>query len=108
LFVDEASLPHPVKGSSGFAEHFAKQGPRDSKGRSLRELDLTTRLMRYPLSYMIYSPGFTGLPAAVKSMVHARLDAILAGKDTSKKYGHLDAATRRAMSEILAATVPGR
>ena len=106
LFVDEVPLPHAVAGSSGFAEKFAAQGPRDSKGRSLRELDLTTRLMRYPLSYMIYSPGFTGLPPQVKAMVRSRLDAILSGTETSKKYAHLDAATRRAISEILAATLP--
>ena len=57
LFIDEAPLPGPVHGTSGFAEKFAAQGPRDSHGRSLRELDLRTRLFRYPCSYMIYSQG---------------------------------------------------
>jgi hypothetical protein len=106
LFVDEAALPHPVKGSSNFAEVFAASGPRDRAGRSLRELDLTTRLMRYPLSYMIYSPGFVGLPTDVKAMVRARLDAVLSGKEVEKKYGHLTPPVRAVLQQILRETVP--
>jgi hypothetical protein len=106
LFVDEAPLPHAIKGTSGFAEMFSQLGPRDSKGRSLRELDLTTRLMRYPLSYMIYSPGFAGLPREVKGMVRRRLETVLSGKETQQRYAHLDGQTRRAISEILTATLP--
>jgi hypothetical protein len=106
LFVDEAPLPHAIQGSSGFAERFAAGGQKDRQGRSLRELDLTTRLMRYPLSYMIYSPGFAGLPGEVKAMVRARLDAILSGQDASKKYAHLTPAARRAILEILTDTMP--
>jgi len=34
LFSDKAKLIAPVKGTSGFAEEFSKQGPRDGKGRS--------------------------------------------------------------------------
>ena len=105
LFVGEAPLPHPVNGSSKFAEVFAAQGPRDSAGRSLRDLDLKTRLMRYPLSYMIYSPGFAGLPAQVKAMARARLDAVLSGKDAHRKYAHLTAPTRFAIQQILADTL---
>jgi hypothetical protein len=106
LFVDEAPLPHAIKGSSQFAEVFARQGPRDGKGRSLREFDLTTRLLRYPLSYMVYSPGFQGLPKQVQSMTLARLDEVLSGQDTHKKYAHLTPATRLAIQQILADTLP--
>ena len=105
LFVDEAPLPDAIKGSSGFAERFSAQGPRDGQGRSLRELDLKTRLMRYPLSYMVYSPGFAGLPSDVKAMVRARLDEVLSGKDARKKYAHLTAPTRLAIAEILRDTL---
>jgi len=38
LFVDEAKLTGPIEGSSGFAETFTAAGPKDAKGRSLREL----------------------------------------------------------------------
>jgi hypothetical protein len=105
LFVDEAPLP-PVRGSSGFAEKFSARGPRDSKGRSLREMQLGTRLMKYPLSYMIYSPGFKGLPGEVKTAIYARIDEVLTGKDNRPKYSHLSAADRAAISEILSATRP--
>ena len=58
LFSGEAVLTDPVAGTSGFAADFVKQGPRDRQGRSLRDLDLKKRLIRYPLSYVIYSPSF--------------------------------------------------
>ncbi|HEY1335966.1 MAG TPA: hypothetical protein VGF59_00585 [Bryobacteraceae bacterium] len=107
LFVDEALLKGPVRGVSGFAEKFAARGPRDSRGRSLRELDLSRRLMRYRCSYMIYTAAFEGLPAEAKSAVYARLWEILSGKETAAKYRRLSAAERRAVIEILRETKPG-
>lgn len=104
LFVDEAPLPHPVKGREAFVRAFAASGPRDRQGRSLRDFDLQTRMMRYPLSYMIYSPGFTGLPAEVRANVRARIDAVLSGKDTRRKYAHLTPPLRQAIAQILADT----
>ena len=53
-----------VGASSAFAKEFAARGPRDSKGRSLRDLDLTTRIFRYPCSYLVYSDSFAALPGA--------------------------------------------
>ena len=107
LFVDEAPLPDPVRGTSGFAERFAAAGPRDAKGRSLRDLQLDTRLLRYSCSYMIYSPGFEGLPEPVKRAVFVRLSTVLSGEDSSPKYARLSAADRRATAEILRDTIPG-
>jgi hypothetical protein len=46
LFVDEALLANKIEGTSGFAENFSAEGPHDSQGRSLRQLDLERRLMR--------------------------------------------------------------
>src|SRR5580692_4636092 len=43
LFANEAPLADPVKGASGYTEEFAARGPRDPKGRSLRDFDLRTR-----------------------------------------------------------------
>jgi hypothetical protein len=107
LFVDEEPLPSPVRGSTAFAERFARQGPRDARGRSLRELELDTRLMRYPLSYMIYSPGFDGLPDAVKRAIYQRLTALLSSPAPSKKYAHLTPALRAEILDILRATTTG-
>jgi hypothetical protein len=101
LFVDEAPLTARIAGSSGFAERFSAMGPRDSKGRSLRDLQLETRLMRYPLSYLIYSQAFDALPDGVKEAACRRLHDVLSGKDTSTKYAHLTPPVRQAILEIL-------
>jgi hypothetical protein len=100
LFVDEAPL-QTVTGSNGFAAAFSARGPRDSKGRSLRDFDLQRRLMRYPCSYMIYSPAFDGLPAAAKDAIYARMWAVLSGGEPTPKYRRLTAADRAAVIEIL-------
>jgi len=101
LFVDEAPLTKRIEGSSGFAERFSAIGPRDAKGRSLRDLRLETRLMRYPLSYLIYSPAFDALPDDVKDATCRRLHDVLSGKDTSPKFAHLTPPVRQAILEIL-------
>jgi hypothetical protein len=107
LFVDEAPLPSAVKGSTSFAQDFASKGPRDRKGRSLRELDLTRRLLRYPCSYMIYTEAFDALPPGAKSAVYERLWEVLSGKETDKAYAGLSAADRLAIVEILRDTKKG-
>ena len=104
LFIDEAPLPSPVRGSSTFAEEFAAKGPHDSRRRSLRDLDLTRRLLRYPCSFVIYSDAFDALPAAVKTLVYERLWEVLSGKETNKAYARLSLADRRAIVEILLET----
>ncbi len=106
LFVDEATLPGPITGSSQFAQVFAAKGPRDTRGRSLRDLDLNTRLLRYPCSYLIYSEPFDGLPANAKSAVYARMWEILSGRERDARYAVLTAADRRAITEILTETKP--
>jgi len=107
LFVDEAALPSGVRGSSAFAQEFSSKGPRDSKGRSLRELGLTRRLLRYPCSYMIYTETFDALPPAAKGYVYERLWEVLSGKETDKAYAGLSLADRGAIVEILHQTKSG-
>jgi hypothetical protein len=104
LFVYEAPLPDKIRGSSGFAELFSGLGPADDKGRSLRQLDLDRRLMRYPCSYMIYSAAFDGLPEPAKNLVYRRLWQVLAGQDKDPRYARLSAADRHAIIEILRST----
>jgi hypothetical protein len=82
LFVDETPLASPVQPGSAFVKSFASAGPRDHAGRSLRELDLRTRLFKYRCSYMIYSPAFDALPSEVRSAVLARMRARLTDPDT--------------------------
>ena len=106
LFAGAARLTAPIKGTSSFAAEFAGEGPRDSRGRSLRDFDLQTRLFRYPLSYLIYSKSFDALPAGVKTYVYRRLREILSGEDKSADFAYLTAADRSAILDILHATKP--
>jgi hypothetical protein len=105
LFVDEEPLPGSIRGASGFAERFATPGPADRRGRSLRQLDLDRRLMRYPCSYMVYSAAFAALPANAKHAVFVRVWDILSGRDTSPRYRRLADADRRAVVDILRETI---
>lgn len=101
LFIDEAPLPGPISGPTPFASSFSARGPRDRQGRSLHELDLGKRLLRYPCSYLIYSEPFDALPATAKSAVYQRLWDVLSGKETNQRYAVLSAADRTAILEIL-------
>jgi hypothetical protein len=107
LFVDEAPLATAVQGSSPFAQEFGNRGPRDGKGRSLRDFDLTKRLFRYPCSYLIYTEAFDALPADARALVYERLWEILSGRETDKVYWRLSVADRRAIVEILRETKKG-
>jgi hypothetical protein len=107
LFVDEAPLAGPVGGTSGFAAAFAARGPHDGRGRSLRDLDLETRLFRYRCSYMIYAPAFEALPEIARGAVYARLWQVLSGGDRVPRYARLPLAERQAIVEILRETKSG-
>jgi len=106
LFVDEWPLSSRVEGNSGFAEKFAEEGPRDRRGRSLRQFDLEHRLMRYPCSYMIYSAAFDGLPLEAKEAIYKRMWRILSGLEHGGKYARLSHSDRQAVVEILRETKP--
>jgi hypothetical protein len=97
LFLEEARLSSPVRGTAGFQEKFAAKGPFDKKGRSLRQFDLERRMMRYPLSYMIYSPAFDALPEEAKGAIYQRLWQVLSGEEPSR----FSIEDRRAVVEIL-------
>jgi hypothetical protein len=116
LFAGEAPLTAPISGTSGFAQRFVEGGPRDQQGRSLRDFDLTTRMFKYPCSYLIYSDAFDGLPREMKSYVAVRLREVLlepvAGESPrdqafAKEFAHLSADDRRAIAGILRETKPG-
>jgi hypothetical protein len=101
FFNGETALTSPVKGTSGFAEEFQKLGPRDSKGRSLRDFDLKTRMFRYPCSFLIYTEAFDGMPQVVKDRLYRRMWAVLSMRDNSPGFAHLTASDRKAIREIL-------
>lgn len=107
LMVGEHKLSDEVRGSSDFAEEFSSAGPFDKQGRSLRQLDLKTRLFRYPCSFLIYSKSFDHLPPRVLSMIYRRLFAVLTNQDNSEGFAHLTPTDRQAILEILRDTKEG-
>lgn len=107
LMSGETPLTEPVRGTSPFAREFAAIGPRDRRGRSLRELDLERRLFKYPCSFLIYTAAFDGLPAEAKDYVYHRLWEVLTSTDPGSAFGHLTVDDRRAVREILSDTKPG-
>jgi hypothetical protein len=104
LMCEEVKLTSPVTGSSNFTDEFEAIGKLDSKGRSLRQFDLKTRLFRHPCSYLIHSESFRGLPDEVRLPVLNRLREILEGRDTSNDFDHLSVEDRQSVLEILQQT----
>jgi hypothetical protein len=92
LFTGEVPPPAKVSPRAGFPEAFAANVPRDRRGRSLRDLDMEKRLLRYPCSYMIYSEAFDRLPTPVKRAVYDRMWTVLQ---------RMNATDRLAIVEIL-------
>jgi len=106
LFADAVEYTAPISGDPAFVAQFERRVVRDPQGRSLRDFDLTTRLFRYPLSYVIYSAAFDALPAETKKMFYGRLNEVLTGADKGADFAELTASDRNAILEILHATKP--
>ncbi len=93
LFIDEAPLEAPVEGSSGYAQKFSSS--------PLRQLDLTKRLQKLPLSFMVETAAFDALPDAARVAVANRLMDVLSGHETDARYKKLTPEDRRAISAYL-------
>lgn len=106
LMVDTPELHDTITGTSDFSEMFQARGPTDRAGRNLRALDLTTRLFRYPMSYLVYSGAFDALPDLTRQYVSRRLGEVLTGRDTDARFAHLSADDRAAILGILRDTKP--
>lgn len=82
LLKDAAPLEDRLVGNAAYREWFEAQGPADAQGRSLRRLDLETRLLYYPLSYLIHSDDFHLLPDFVRDYVWRAIAEALKGNDS--------------------------
>jgi hypothetical protein len=108
LLIDEPKLEEAVSGTIGFREVFQTMGPVSSNGQSLRQLDLTERLFRYPLSFLIYTPEFQQLPAEVMGPVKERLRVELSdGGIEGVRRGLVQQSSRPEIRQILSDTLPG-
>jgi len=107
LFADEFALESEVKGTSAFPQEFSQRGPIDSQGRSLYQLDLKKRLMRYPCSYLILSSHFDGLPDAVMTYIQNRMHGILTANGELPKGVRIEPDERKIIREMLDELKPG-
>lgn len=98
LMTDEVPLPGPVVGAGPFAAEYQQLGIRDPRGRSLRDLDLQTRLFRYRLSPMLTGMPFQKLPTRLRESLLDQIDSRLAASEDEEAI-----VTR----EVARATVPG-
>lgn len=87
LFVGEAPPQVALAPIPGFARWFEAQFPKDHRGRSLGQLDLTARLMKYRCSYMVYSDAFDALPSAVRQAIYQRMRATIEAKLSPEDAG---------------------
>jgi len=107
VFRDEAAWPAGGVGGDGvFAAAYARGRRTDPAGRSLRDLELRTRLFRHRCSPLIYSESFTALPKDLRDLTLLRLSVGLRAFPPAPGFGHLPDAERRAIHEILTATLP--
>lgn len=110
LFIGEQPLSQPIQGNTNFATSFqarAKQHQQvDAKGRSLRDLDLQTRLFKYPCSYLIYSDAFWQLPSPMFDLIRSKLHTILTAPVPVAGFEELKAQDRANVLEILRDTLP--
>ena len=111
LFADEIKFECPIESVTKFTESFQSpsnpQWHGDAQGRSLRQLELSEHLFKYPCSYLIYTDAFDALPAPMMKYVKERMTEILTAKTTPEGFERLTDADRLAIREILAETKPG-
>lgn len=106
LFKDEAALPGvPLQPDPAFLRAFSAGARRDKAGRALRDLDLTTRLLKYRCSHLLHSPQLLAMPQPFLHQLYTRLAHALKGK--SNTAAHLPAEERQSIHEILLSVQPG-
>ena len=107
LFADEAPLPGGLeKGDARFREDFLR-ARRVVEGRSLRDLDLRSRLLRHRCSYMVHTAQFDGLLPVVRDRVLAWMSKAVAPGRGPDGLDHLDDGEKSVIRGILSREVRG-
>ncbi len=101
LLIGETRWKDPISGTSSVAREFSASGRRDRQGRSLRDLDLQTRLFRYPCSYLIYSESIHRLPDEARAELWRQLELALTGKSTGPDVPNIPPTEAQKIIEIL-------
>lgn len=106
LFTEETPLTDRLEGNPQFVRDFTSRAIRDSKGRSLRDLDMQKRMFKYPCSFLIYSPTFDAMDEPIKEVILKKLHDILTGREPDPQFAGIAPADRQAVLEILRETKP--
>jgi hypothetical protein len=64
-------------------------------------LNLRTRLLAVPVSYLIRSEAFDSLPPETLDYLRSRLWEILSGADASGRFAHLSGGDRESILRVL-------
>jgi hypothetical protein len=105
FFLEEAALPEGgIEGDEAFPAAFAAEAPKSADGRSLKDLQLLTRLFKYRCSYMVHSLTFKHLTPPLKQTVLKRMEEVLSGSDSSGRFNYLGTSERRHIQCILRET----
>jgi hypothetical protein len=105
LFQGEAALPAGgLQPDNELRNAFLARRIAGPSGRSLRELELESRLFKSRCSYMIYTKGFTALPREFRQRVLRGLTLALAEQDAPAEFNYLPPEEKRAIRLILRET----
>lgn len=106
FFKNEAPLPELDLSRSVFSSEFMSRGPRDQQGRSLYDLQMNQRMLRYPFSYLVYSETFNDLPQEALDYIWPEIKVILDSPSRYPGYEHVSMRNKKAIREILFDTHP--
>jgi hypothetical protein len=105
LFQAEAGLPEGgLRPDEELRNAFLARRIAGPSGRSLRELDLETRLFKNRCSYMIYTKGFAALPREFRQRVLRGLTLALAEPGAPPEFDYLPPEEKRFIRLILRET----
>lgn len=104
LFSSELPLKNPIEGGEAFKMHFENFTSNNNFSKSLRILDLKKRIFKHPISFMICSDAYKGLPADVREKVQKKILMITSSDETIEGYEHLDVSNKKFIREILSST----
>lgn len=79
---------------------------KDIQNRSLFELQMNGRMLRYPFSYLIYSDTFNNMPPEALNYLWAEIERILEPTERREGYEGLSRRNKIAIKEILLETHP--
>jgi len=108
LFKEEFPLGGKIVDTSQpgkFVTEFKAKSKTDSRGRSLRDLDLQSRLFKYRCSYMIYSKSFRDSSKILKNSVLNRIKEIMTSESPQLGYEYLEAEEKKTIFDILSGTL---